>query len=155
MGQTWRFAWFCLASVPCNCSYFSLFFISKNRQAAASAGGLLDQSEGGETPRTAYAIPGRVGYGGGSCRRVRRRFRFRRSWRVGRGRPRGPCVPMGPRAGRDPPAGNDNKNNGHGDTSRPHSQRARGSHTPCGAVPPPHSDPIFSTQTFRKSAFLP
>ena len=37
------------------------------------------QSEGGETPRTAYAIPGRVGYGSGSCRRVRRfRFRFRR-----------------------------------------------------------------------------
>ena len=26
MAQTWRFAWFCLPSVPCNFSYFSLFF---------------------------------------------------------------------------------------------------------------------------------
>ena len=43
-----------------------------------------------EPPRTAYVIPGRVGYRGGSRRRVRRfRFRFRRfrSRRVGRGRP--------------------------------------------------------------------
>ena len=36
-------------------------------------------------------------------------------------------------AGRDPPAGNDNENddNGHGDTSHPHSQRAQGSHIRC------------------------
>ena len=26
MVQTWRFAWFCLPSVPCNFSYLSLFF---------------------------------------------------------------------------------------------------------------------------------
>ena len=51
----------------------------------------LHQSEGCGRPRTAYAIPGRVGYGGGSCRRVRRRFyfHFRHSRRVGRGRSRG------------------------------------------------------------------
>ena len=43
-------------------------------------------------------------------------------------------------AGRDPPAGNDGNGNGHSDTSRAPSQRAQGSHTPCGAVHPPHSD---------------
>ena len=43
-------------------------------------------------------------------------------------------------ASRDPPAGNGNGNDdGHGDTSGPPSQRAQGSHTPCGAVHPPHS----------------
>ena len=42
-------------------------------------------------PRMAYAIPGRVVYGGGSYLRVRRfRFRrFRRSRRAGRVRPQG------------------------------------------------------------------
>ena len=53
----------------------------------------------------------------------------------------GGWVAAGPRAGRDPPARNDknDKNDGHGDTSRPHSQRAQGSHAPCGRAPP-HSD---------------
>ena len=44
---------------------------------------------------------------------------------------------IGP-AGRRPTPGNDDENDDElGDTSRPLGQRAQGSHTPCGAAPPP------------------